>query len=352
MKNRIRFRTALLLMIASIGVLPSTVSAESKIEAFLKDFEALYTWEYEMSVGMIDSENSYSKPVRILKTTESGISVMLDRALVTEDELAVSFLISGDFPENLTDVQLYADINVGPLLPYPPDSFELVIGGGGGGGPKLLILNENPLVVLDTASVPLMYADGYVSPSDPIQVRVRVAEISIGWGESQVDGSSQYYYEDEPLEFEFETDGAELAAQTKTFQLDHTFEIDGRTYEFHRLRFNPMQLILFTGEMIYAGEKNAQGTVTAYFDAVNYVQADADDGTKIYLSSVVSPYRGFTKKILDPEAIRSLEQTKTVTLTPCYLHMLTEEKLGGYPLIGDPAYDCSPERAVTVTIRE
>ncbi len=345
MKNRTVWMIALVLMIAAIA-LPAAAAAESDRETFLENFEAVYPANIG---GVIDSANPYTKSVRIVKTTQSGISVMLDKVLVTEDELAVSFLISGDFPENLFDVHLYTDINVSPLVPYPPElSFEPQRGGGGGDPVYVRVVNENPLVALDTATIALMYDEGYVSAADPIRVHIRIPQIDIGWDYSEEEGNAQYYHEDEVLEFEFETDGAELAAQTKTFDLDHTFEIDGKTYEFHRLHFNPMQLILFTGEM-------SSGFSWEYTEGVRYVIAATDDGNKINLNAVEAadcPYRGFRAKILDPEVIRSLERTKTLTLTPCYLPDQTNEDPNSYPLWENPAMDCSPERAVTVNIQE
>ncbi len=351
MKNRFIQMIAFLLLAAGLAF-PAAASAESEQETFLRNFEAVYPAD----IGeVIDSANPYAKSVGIVKTTKNGISVLLDKVLVTEDELAVSFLISGDFPENLFDVQLSASIEAGPLLPYPPDSFELARHGGGGGGPRLRLLtevNEDLPVALDTASVFLMRHDGYISPSDPMQVHIRVPQITVGWEYTDADGivRGDQYYEDEVLEFDFVTDGAELAAQTKTFELNHAFEIDGKTYEFHTLRFNPMQLILFTGEVwTHNGPPYATG--------IRYVEAITTEGTKIELAPTDSDYHayyGFTKKILDPAVIQSLETTKTLTLTPCYLPLPADKERDTYinPQPGDPAYDCNPENAVTVTIRD
>ncbi len=350
MKPQTTLAIAVLLLLAGINLFPA---AESEQENFLKTFEAVYPADMGW---VIDSTNPYAKPVRILKTTESGISVMLDRALVTETALALSFLINGDFPQNLTSVDLVTDIDAGPLLPYSPDSFEPVLRAKGGGvWPTLRLLNEDPPVALETRTVFLMRYDGYISPSDPIRVRIRIPQISVCWEDATADGvpQEQCYFEDEPLDFDFETDGADLAAQTKTFQLDHTFEIDGKPYEFHRLRFNPMELILFTSpseEWVEHEDGSSSPAGLLYVDAVT------DDGTNIELSSHsgVYPYHGFTQKILDPEVIRSLEQTKTLTLTPCYVPRPPDEENDSYsmPEQGNPAYDCSPERAVTVNIRE
>ncbi len=353
MKQRTILIITLLLTMTALGLIPGTASAETTNEDFLRNFEGVYAWEKGLYQGAIDSANPYSKPLRILKTTESGINVLLDRVLVTEDELAVSFLISGDFPQDLIDVQLFADIDVGPLLPYPPDTFAFSPRKGlmGGGGPNLRLVNDNPLAILDVKTVRLMTYDGYVSPSDPIQVKIRVKEIHVGWeGDTDAYGTTwiQYYYDEEPLVFEFETDGAELAAQTQTIPLDHTFEIDGKTYEFHQLRFNPMQLILFTGEM--SSDFSWENT-----EGVRFVIATADNGTEIRLNAVEEadcPYYGFRTKILDPEIIHTLEQTKTLTLTPCYSPgRSTSEDPNTHLLWEEPVYDCSPEHAVTVNIR-
>ncbi len=343
MKNRFIQMIAFLLLAAGLAF-PAAASAETERETFLKNFEA----NYRADIGwVIDSANPYAKSVGIVKTTKNGISVLLDKALVTEDELAVSFLISGDFPENLFDVQLSASIDAGPLLPYPPElSFEPRGGGGGGDPVNLRILNKDPLVALDTKTISLMYGDRYVSAAYPIQVHVRVPGITICWDYSEEDGKPQCYHEDEVLEFEFETDGAELAAHTKTFQLDHSFEINGKTYEFHRLRFNPMQLILFTGKMREDFDRDV-----AYSEGVRYVEALTDEGIPINLTAIDYPYRGFKTKILEPEVIQSLEQTQTLTLTPCYLPLPTDNSYA-IPERGDPAYDCNPERAVTINIRE
>ncbi len=361
MKNRINWIMFFLLTMTALGLIPGTASAETTNEDFLRNFEGVYAWEKGLYQGAIDSANPYSKPLRILKTTESGINVLLDRVLVTEDELAVSFLISGDFPQDLIDVQMFADIDVGPLLPYPSHSFEAVRGEPEDRWPIRRILSEKnedsgePPVVLDTRTVLLIRHDGYISPTDPIRVRVRIPLITVTWLYPATDGTfrEQRYFEDELLEFEFETDGAELAAQTKSFQLDHTFEIGGQPYEFHNFRFNPMQLILFTGpawEYVEAGRG-------AYLTGIPYVEAAADDGTIIYLDpsdTYFRPYNGFTRKILKPEIIRALEQIKTLTLTPCYLPkpVIKDEKSYSYPRRGSAAFDCSSEWAVTLNIRD
>ncbi len=348
MKTKRMLLLSLVIIIA--GVVAGRVSAESDIEKFLMNFNGEYGLiKDNMDGSPFDSKNPYVKSVKQMVTTESGISVMLDKVLVTEDSLTAAFLISGDLPENLDDVQLQiTKVDVGPLLPYPEDSFKLIKGGGGDGGPKLLIANEDPLVLYDFTWAPLLRYEG-VSPADPMQVKITVPVVSIGWryqDDSQEHESTDYYYEELNHTFEFETDGAELAALTRNYDLNHAIKVGSREYSFDKLRFNPMHLILFSTDLTGAGfpYSTKESPEDLQYKAIT------DDKTEIILHENSYPY-GYTRKIINPETIQVLEKTKTLTLVPCFLRKPLAE-YDEYPQFDNPDdYDCSPERAFIVQIK-
>ena len=120
---------------------------------------------------------------------QNGLTVMLDKVLVTEDNIYISVLmgIAEKNGKNLvvpSDFQINGyDIDVSPVVPYPPDYFEIKLGGGGGGGPYINVLHEDPLVVYDGIGKNLMYSDGYVSVKDPMHVKVRILRVEVCWDE-------------------------------------------------------------------------------------------------------------------------------------------------------------------------
>ena len=351
-KNRCFILLTALLLITSWSVIPA--AAETEIEQFLLNFDGEYGKSNGLQdpfwISVFDSHNPYVKEIKKLVTSENGVTVMLDKVLVTEDDLSVSFLISAEqLPENLNDVQLQlTTISVGPILPYPEDSFEPIGRGGGGGGPLLQLANQDPPVYYQFVSTPLLFFDGYVSAADPVQVKVSVPTVAFGWRNPESDQeyeNSDYFYDEINATFEFETDGAELAALTRNLDLYHAFEISEHNYSFDKLRFNPMFLILFATD-----EVGPMNTDPASVEAIKFVNAVTDDGTVIrLLDSGISPYYGFTRKILDEGMIEALKETETLTLIPCtYKKPLAEYET--YPWENDDDYLCHQDLAVTVTI--
>jgi hypothetical protein len=338
------------LILVLVTVVTGAASAQSDIEKFMLEFDGEYGRMQEFGIdGPFDSKNPYVKPVKQLVTSENDIIVMLDKVLVTENSMTAAFLIGGELPENLDDVQLEISLfDVGPLLPYPEDSFELMRGGGGGGGPQLLIANEDPLILYHIASTPLMFYEGYVSPADPMQVKIRVPLVSIGWryqDDSLDYEPTDYFYEELNHTFEFETDGAELAALTKNFDLDYPFEAGSHGYSFDNLRFNPMHLILFATDK--AEEVSFMKETP---EDLQFVKAVTDDKTEIILYENRYPYYGFSYKIINPTVIQSLEKTQTLTLVPCFLKKPLAE-YEEYPQYSNPSdYDCNLDRAIVVAL--
>lgn len=350
MNNKLKLLLWLAVFLVALKVAPGTVAAETELEKFLMEFDGEYGLiKDRLNESPFDSKNPYVKSVKQVVTTENGVLVMLDKVLVTEDALIAAFLISGELPDNLTDVQLQvSSFDISPVLPYPEDSFKVVKGGGGGGGPMLLIANEDPLVLYHIVTKPLMYYDGYVSPADPMQVKIFVPLVSVGWRYQDEDlelESSDYYYEELNHTFEFETDGAELASLTKTYELNHRFKLGSHGYSFDKLRFNPMHLILF-------GSDSAE-TINYELNSpedIRFVKAITDDGTAVILFPVYSPYWGFAKMILNPAQIQSLETTKQLTLSPCGYQKPLEE-YESFPLMENESdFNCHPEASITLTV--
>ena len=64
-----------------------------------------------------------------------------------------------------------------------------------------------------------------------MHVRVKINRVQVCWDEEIAPQSytSSCYSETEPLTFEFDTDGAELAKLTKEIELDETVDIEGTT---------------------------------------------------------------------------------------------------------------------------
>lgn len=318
-------------------------SDRTELEKFMADFEPAYElW------GQLASKNPYVKPVRMMRTTASGAVIMLDRALVTEDEIAVSVLMATrpedknrTMPEGFMLGRVW--IEVEPILPYPENYFEVQYGsGGGGGGPYINIVHEDPLVVYDGRSSRLMFQDGYVSPKDPMHVKVTIQDYSIDWADNPEDINSRLssFTEEGPWIFEFDTDGAELAAKTKEFELKEVLEIEEYQVELNRLRFNPMHLILFTGDNTL-GSEPYQSLLSAFIET--------DDGTQLRLSRHFIPYTGFDRKIIDEAVIQSLEKTKRLKVLFC-LNRIS----GDYPQDYDPDkiefYTCDPAWSTVIDL--
>lgn len=356
MKNKFARHLAYFFMGIAFALLVRNVAAQSEIEQFLLNFDGEYGLLQNANdplevADYFDSKNPYVKTIKQMVTSENGVTVMLDKVLVTEDNLTMAFLIAADFPDHLNDVQiLVSNTEINPLLPYPEDSFTPIMRGGGGGGPLLLLANENPRVYYQIVSRSLMRYDGFISPSAPMQVKVKVPIVSIGWdyqdpGQEFV--SSGCFYDEINAEFEFETDGAELASLTRTFDLNYSFELKGRKYSFDRLRFNPMTLILFATD-----SKNQINDPREDIDDIQFVNAETDDGTTIRLQdNWTTPYYGYMKLIIKPELIKALEQTKTLTLIPCSLAKPLAE-YETYPRWeSDDDYHCDRELAITVEVK-
>ena len=324
-----------------------TVSLDSEpteLETFMADFEPDYTiWT------LFDSANRYVKPVRISRTTPNGTVIMLDKVMVNEDNLSVSFLIGSDKLDR--DQELLegfevgsVSIEAGPILPYPPE-FELSkwYGGGGGGEPSINAVNEKPLVVANLRSKELMVRDGYVSPKDPMQVKVTVYNVKTCWGDSE--SFTEYstwrcYSEEGPWVFEFETDGAELAGLTKEIEINETLSIDGQELTLKRLRFNPLQPILFT-----SGDDNYPGPEISGLHAF----IEADDGTQLPLHEKGIPYAGFTRVYVNDEANSAFGKTKSVRISFC-LNREWETFPEDFNYEEMRFYNCDPAWSATVDL--
>ena len=124
---------------------------------------------------------------------------------------------------------------------------------------------------------PLLFSDGYVSTKSPIQVRVEIISLEVCWNddpEVEYAENLSCFTEDGSWVFEFEADGTELAAKTKEIELDETLEVSGQAVTLNRLRFNPMELILFM-ESAEARLKMEANLI----DLASYFETD--DGTRL-----------------------------------------------------------------------
>lgn len=292
----------------------------TELDQFMFLFEPEYIVEDPL-LGSLDTSSPYVKPVRLLHETKAGIALMLDRVLVTENDLFVTVLMG--LPEGLnqkpSDFQIGSyTIEVGPRIPYPENYFKPRYGGGGGGGPYLHKLNDDPFVAVDSVRTDLMFLDDYVSASDPIQVRLTIQNYQVCWGKSEAEEDmyfdSHCFREDGEWTFEFETDGAALAAKTEEFDLDETLTVGQDELSLYRLRFNPMQLIFFVEIESSGGPDDGRFAVFA----------KTDDGKAIRLDYDYAPFRRFSRKIVDSGLVASLEKTETLTLFGC-----------GYPEFSD-----------------
>lgn len=318
-----------------------TASEPTEIETFMEDFEPDYTL-----YGGLDTRNAYVKPVRLMQTTKNGLTVMLDKVLVTEDNIYISVLmgIAEKNGKNLvlpSDFQINGyDIDVSPVVPYPPDYFEIKLGGGGGGGPYINVVHEDPLVVYDGIGKNLMYSDGYVSVKDPMHVKVRILRVEVCWDEETAPQryTSACYTETEPLTFEFDTDGAELAKLTKEIELDETVDVEGTEIKLNRLRFNPMELILFTGDLKW--DKPYSDFSNAY--------VETDNGTRLRLNPRSYPFSGFSLKTVDPGEIAALEKTEKLKIGFCVPD--PEKVPAGYYYSDLDYYICDPAWSAVIDL--
>lgn len=316
-------------------------SAPAEAEKFIADFEP----EYTMS-GSLDTRNPYVKPVRMMKTTKRGLIVMLDKVLVTEDNIYISVLMGiADRGGNLavpSNFQINGyDIDVSPVVPYPPDYFEIRLGGRGGGGPYINVLHEDPLVVYDGIGKNLMYSDGYVSAKDPMHVKVRIQRVEVCWDEEIAPQryTSACYTETEPLTFEFDTDGAELAKLTSEMELNETVDVKGTEIVLNRLRFNPMELILFTGDLKWDGP---------YSDFSN-AYVETDNGTRLRLNPRSYPFSGFSLKTVDPDEIAAFEKTEKLKIGFCVPD--PEKVPAGYYYADLDYYICDPAWTTVISLK-
>ena len=322
-----------------------TVLESTDLEEFMSDFEPEYRlWDF------FDSENEYTKPVRLAQTTPNGTVILLDKVMVTEDNISVSLLVGTDKLKK--DQKLLkgfeigsAWIDVGPVLPYPPE-FETskLHGGGGGGEPGINDVNEEPLVVMNMVSNSLMKREGYVSPKDPIQVRVTVRDVQTCWEDKE--SYSEYwtyrcFSEEGPWVFEFETDGSELAELTKDVAINKTISINGHDLTMKSLRFNPIQPILFMS-----------GFNDQFSPELNnsHVFLEADDGTQLKLYDRMFTYTGFTQVHVNEADNDSFEKTEKVKISFC-LSKMWEIYPEDYDPMNMTFYDCDPAWSTVVDVR-
>lgn len=319
------------------------------LETFMSEFEPEYRiW------NSFDTKSPFVKPVRLQQTTPTGTVILLDKVLVMEDTLAVSFLIGSDRlsegQESLMGFEVgVTKIEVGPVLPYPAD-FELseLFRGGGGGEPFVNAVNSEPLVVANLRSTVLMSNEGYVSVKDPIQVKVTVGSVSTCWSDmDSFEYSTWSCFEDEgPFVFEFETDGKELAELTKEVEIGKTLTIQDREVTLKSMRFNPLQPIIFTSYnpamSKYGVEELAISGLTTFLEA--------DDGTTMTLREQVVPFYGFSGWMVDEATNQSFMETESVKFSFCF-----QKKFDEYPAdfnyLDKRFYDCDPELEVVIPVK-
>ena len=320
----------------------------TELDRFMFSFEPEYIVEDPL-LGSLDTSSPYVKPVRHLHETKAGTALMLDKVLVTENDLFVTVLMG--LPEALdqepSDFQIGSyTIEVGPRIPYPENYFKPRYGGGGGGGPYLHKLNDDPFVAVDSVRSDLMFLDDYVSASDPIQVRLTIQNYQVCWGKSEAEEDlyfdSHCFRENGEWTFEFETDGAELAAKTEEFDLDETLTVGQGELSLYRLRFNPMQLIFFVES------ENSNWAD----DGMDAIFARTDDGKTIRLEYDDAPFRRLSRKIVDFDLVASLEKTETLTLFGCGYPEFSDYT--EFPEDFDPEdpkfYDCEGAQDVVIAL--
>ena len=327
-----------------------SAAAASELEEFMRRFEPDYEIPYFEFAGGMDTKNEFAQPVRLMQTTGKGVVLMIDRVLVTEDDLTVSVLMGYDpkredwiHPDNFR--LGLAGLELSPILSYT-EPFAVHEGGGGGEGFALNILNEEPFVVVDTIASPMMFYDGYVSAKEPIKVKIKILYYEVCW-ESKSEGGfygTDCFKETGPWEFEFETDGSALAEKTRDYELNRSVVVDGRTLELTRLRFNPMQPILFTDE---SSNEDSQGwgrTIACFLET--------DDGTVFQLNRHHFPYYGYTSKVAKSAWAKALETTETLTLKFCVTKPITSaaDFPEDFDMNNPKFYTCDPAKSTVIDL--
>lgn len=331
---------------------PLTVEINPKataLETFMSEFEP----EYEIW-NSFDSKSPYASSVRLQQTTPNGTVLLLDKVIVMEDTLAVSFLVGSDRLNEEQDSLMGFEIGMsrieaGPVLPYP-DDFELseVFVGGGGGEPTVNAVNREPLVVANLSTTNLMTRDGYVSVKDPIQVRVTVDSVSTCWSdtESYVYSTWNCFDDEGPFVFEFETDGAALAKLTKEIEIGRTLTIQDTEVTLKSLRFNPLQPIIFTSLNPEISKYGSPGLEVPGLTTF----LEADDGTAIILQPVDVPFYGLSTWVVNKKINQSFIDTSSVKLSFCFQKTFDE-----FPADFDPFdkrfYDCDPDLEVDIPVK-
>ena len=207
------------------------------------------------------------------------------------------------------------------------------------------VLHDAPLVALSGVGSPLLVSDGYVSTKNPIQVKVEIISLEVCWNddpEVEYAENLSCFTEDGSWVFEFEADGTALAAKTKEIELDETLEVSGQAVTLNRLRFNPMELILFMegAEVQMRAETNLID-LAAYFET--------DDGTRLRFWKNSFPYAGFRRTFMDPAVIQSLEETERLKIGFC---VPDPEKVEAYHSYFDlDYYICDPAWSTVVDVR-
>lgn len=323
-------------------VVRTDMAEPDELETFMASFEPSY--QIADINGMFDSDNPYVKPIRMTQTTASGAVIMLDKVLITENSLTASILIGNDTGND--DFQLPSDfqiqgreISVEPWLPYPEGYVHPHFGGGGGGGPLATILSEDPLVAVDLVGMELMGPLEYVSAKDPMQVRIAIKGYRVCWPDDPEEPymGEKCFQESGNWVFEFETDGAELAELTQEFDVDESFETNESVITVERVRFNPMETIVFIDDAGYS-EYSWNSSAKLFMQA--------DDGTALRLWFLGVPFTGFSRRTIDPDIIASFEATENLRLVACENPDLPD---GVYPEWTDEI-DCDPIWETTIAL--
>ena len=123
------FLCAMLMLLFAL----TAVTAQSDLEKFMEDFEPDYPTSDKTFLSGMDTTSPYAKPVRQAVTTDDGVVIMLDKVLITEDDVTVSVLLGveprGENWAAPSSFQLgLSMMEVTPHIPYPPDYFEIIHG--------------------------------------------------------------------------------------------------------------------------------------------------------------------------------------------------------------------------------
>ena len=117
---------------------------------------------------------------------------------------------------------------------------------------------------------------------------------------------------------------------TSEMELNETVDVKGNEVVLNRLRFNPMELILFTEDLKWEGPYNDFSN--AYIET--------DDGVRLRLSRRTYPFSGFSLKTVDPDEIASLEKTEKLKIGFCVPD--PEKAQAGYYYADLDYYICDP----------